>query len=79
MMSESSSGCNKGTALAVPMELANSFRIVPGSAFAGSVAPIKVRHFLIASGASSTMATIGPDDLYREANSYPGKQLQRKS
>jgi hypothetical protein len=23
-------------------------------------------------------ASIGPEDLYREANSYPGKQLQRK-
>ena len=46
-----------------PIELANSLRIVPGSAFAGSVAPMSVRHFLMASGASSTMATIGPDAM----------------
>ena len=32
-------------------------------AFAGSVAPIKLRHFLMASGASNTRATIGPDAM----------------
>src|SRR5687767_8519446 len=41
----------------------NSFRRVPASAFAGSVAPIKVRHFLTASGASSAMTIAGPDDM----------------
>ena len=34
-----------------------------GSALAGSVAPISVRHFLIASGASSTSTIAGPDDM----------------
>ena len=38
----------------------NSLRNVPVSAFAGSVAPISVRHFLIASGASSARTTTGP-------------------
>jgi hypothetical protein len=28
---------------------------------------------------SRLTVTIGPEDLYREANSYPGKQLRRKS
>ena len=37
--------------------------VQPASAFAGSVAPISVRHFLMASGASSTRTTHGPDDM----------------
>src|SRR6185503_14155523 len=41
----------------------NCFRNVPVSAFAGSVAPISVRHFLIASCASSASTTAGPDDM----------------
>src|SRR5262249_39251002 len=41
----------------------NSWRRVPASALAGSVAPISVRHFLIASGASSTRTMAGPDDM----------------
>src|ERR1044071_6599198 len=44
------------------MDCAYSLRSVPASAFAGSVAPISVRHFLIASVASSTMTTAGPAD-----------------
>src|SRR6266571_2130401 len=36
---------------------ANRFRMVPSAAFAGLVAPIVSRHFLIASGASSTITT----------------------
>ena len=40
-----------------------SLRSVPASAFAGSVAPIVSRHFLIASGASSASSTHGPDDM----------------
>ena len=34
-----------------------------GSALAGSVAPMSVRHFLMASGASSTITMHGPDDM----------------
>src|SRR5262249_44838468 len=45
------------------IDSANSLRSVPASALAGSVAPISVRHFLIASGASSTMTIAGPDDM----------------
>ena len=41
----------------------NSLRSVPGSALAGSVAPMSVRHFLIASGASRHMTTQGPEDM----------------
>jgi hypothetical protein len=37
--------------------------IVPGSAFAGSVAPIRSRHFLIAPSASRHITTHGPDDM----------------
>ena len=35
----------------------------PASALAGSVAPIRSRHFLIASGASRHSTTHGPDDM----------------
>src|SRR5439155_25895848 len=45
------------------IDSASSLRSVPESAFAGSVAPISVRHFLIASAASSTRTTHGPDDM----------------
>jgi len=45
------------------IDSANSLRIVPASALAGSVAPMSVRHFLIASGASSTSTMDGPDDM----------------
>src|SRR5581483_7548917 len=45
------------------IDSANSFRRVPASALAGSVAPISVRHFRIASGASSTSTIAGPDDM----------------
>ena len=45
------------------MFVPNSFRSVPSAALAGSVAPITSRHFWIASGASSTITTAGPDDM----------------
>ena len=45
------------------IDVPNSLRSVPASALAGSVAPISVRHFLIASGASSASTTAGPDDM----------------
>jgi hypothetical protein len=38
-------------------------RIVPGSAFAGSVAPMSFRTRLMASRPSNTMATVGPEDM----------------
>ena len=45
------------------IDVPNSRRSVPAAAFAGSVAPIRSRHFAMASGASSTMSTTGPDDM----------------
>src|SRR6185503_258723 len=45
------------------IDCANSLRSVPASALAGSVAPINVRHFLIASGASKTTTIAGPEAI----------------
>src|SRR5207237_956692 len=45
------------------IDSANSLRSVPASALAGSVAPISMRHFLIASADSSTITIAGPDDM----------------
>src|SRR5205823_12781178 len=47
------------TALA-SIEDAKSFRIVPGSAFAGSVAPMRSRRRAMAASPSSTMGMHGP-------------------
>src|SRR5262245_34044136 len=45
------------------MLVANSFRIVPASALAGSVAPITLRSFSMALSASRTIGMIGPSDM----------------
>src|SRR5277367_3907348 len=46
----------------------NSLRIVPGAALAGSVAPIRSRHFAIAPSASNAITTTGPDDMYSQSD-----------
>jgi len=38
-----------------------------GAALAGSVAPIRSRHFAIAPSASSAITTTGPDDMYSQS------------
>ena len=57
------SGASEPWVALFSIDAPNSFRSVPASAFAGSVAPISVRHFLMASGASSARTTAGPDDM----------------
>src|SRR5678816_4831031 len=44
--------------------LPQSLRMVPGAAFAGSVAPIISRFFAIAFSPSRTETKIGPEDIY---------------
>jgi hypothetical protein len=43
--------------------VANDLRIVPGAAFAGSVAPITSRFLAIAPSPSSAITRIGPSDM----------------
>ena len=47
------------------MDVANALRSVPGSAFAGSVAPMTWRSLAMASLRSRTMGIAGPDDMKR--------------
>jgi hypothetical protein len=57
------SGASEPCVALFSIERPNSLRSVPGSAFPGSVAPIRFRHFLIASSASRARTTTGPDDM----------------
>ena len=45
------------------MEAAKSLRIVPGAAFAGSVAPMSSRRWAMAFSLSSTRVMQGPEDM----------------
>src|SRR6202030_1804806 len=45
----------------------NSLRIVPRAALAGSVAPIRSRHFAIAPSPPNAITPPGPDDMYSQS------------
>ena len=57
------SGASEPCVALLSIDAPKSLRSVPGSAFAGSVAPIRSRHFLIAPSASRHITTHGPDDM----------------
>src|SRR5438034_3562452 len=54
------SGASEPCTALASIELANSLRMVPAAALAGSVAPMRSRHFLMALSASSTIGMHGP-------------------
>src|SRR5207253_2202967 len=54
------SGASEPCTALASIELANSLRMVPAAALAGSVAPMRSRHFWIALSASSTSGMHGP-------------------
>ena len=59
----------------LPMLVPRSWRIVPGAAFFGSVAPIASRHLLIAPSASSTIAKILPELMNSVSSPKNGRDL----
>ncbi len=57
------------------MDSAKSLRIVPGTAFAGSVAPMTSRFFAMALSPSSTCTTTGPDVMKSTSERKNGRAL----